>query len=204
MKKFLVLMLAAVISITAVEAQQLSKKELKAREKALQQEIAGYQAQGWTVAPGNLSMREQITRSKTFIYTLNDNGDPKYITGEAIVVAQTYKAAMQSAQNGVKLDAANKLHSELVALTTTDLANVEEANKEAISIDKVVSAAKEKVAATLSRGINLVTMHREVAHNGNIELRLVYAYDFEKMAENIKKAARQSLQEEVDKLKAQL
>ena len=30
------------------------------------------------------------------------------------------------------------------------------------------------------------------------------SYDFEKMAENIKKAARQSLQEEVDKLKAQL
>lgn len=197
-------MLAAVIGITAVSAQQLSKKELKAREKALQQEIAGYQAEGWTVAPGNLSMREQITRSKNFIYAVNDNGDPKYITGEAIVVAQTYKAAMQSAQNGVKMDAAGKLHSEITALTNTDLGNLEGANKEAVSVDKVVTAAKEKVAATLSRGINLVTMHREVSHNGNIELRLVYAYDFDKMMENAKKAARQALQEEIDNLRTQL
>ena len=203
MKKLLIIVLAAVIGMTAVEAQQLSKRDLKAQKKALQQEIANYQAQGWTVAPGNLSMAEQITRSKTFINALNDNGEPKYVTGEAIAVAQTYKAAMQSALSGVKLNAASQINSEMHALTAADLANVEEANKEAISIDKVVTAARDKVAATLSRGINLVTMHRELK-NGNIELRLVYAYDFDRMMDNAKKATRQALQEEIDQLKKQL
>ena len=52
MKKILILLLAAVVSITAVEAQQLSKRELKAQKKALQKEVAGYVAEGWKVLPG--------------------------------------------------------------------------------------------------------------------------------------------------------
>ena len=201
MKKLLIIVLAAVIGMTAVEAQQLSKRDLKAQKKALQQEIANYQAQGWTVAPGNLSMAEQITRSKTFINALNDNGEPKYVTGEAIAVAQTYKAAMQSALSGVKLNAASQINSEMNALTAADLANVEEANKEAISID-IQDQLIDKFGAE-ARGINLVTMHRELK-NGNIELRLVYAYDFDRMMDNAKKATRQALQEEIDQLKKQL
>ena len=64
MKKILILLLTALVSITAVEAQQLSKRELKAQKKALQKEVAAYQAEGWTVAPGNLPLAEQLRHTR--------------------------------------------------------------------------------------------------------------------------------------------
>ena len=121
MKKFLILILAVTLGISATDAQQLSKREIKAQKKALQQEIAGYQAQGWTVAPGNLSMAEQITRSKSFITAMDENNEAKYVIAEATTTAETHKAAMQSAQSAVKLAAANTIHGEdyLTLLTCT-------------------------------------------------------------------------------------
>lgn len=198
MKKFLILILAVTLGISATDAQQLSKREIKAQKKALQQEIAGYQAQGWTVAPGNLSMAEQITRSKSFITAMDENNEAKYVIAEATTTAETYKAAMQSAQSAVKLVAANALQGELVSLTETSLANSEEAALQAVSVDEVVTAAKELVATSLPRGILLVSMYREVGNN--VQLRLMYAYDYAKVLDSAKAATRQTLQDKIDKL----
>lgn len=198
MKKFLILILAVTLGISATDAQQLSKREIKAQKKALQQEIAGYQAQGWTVAPGNLSMAEQITRSKSFITAMDENNEAKYVIAETTTTAETYKAAMQSAQSAVKLVAANALQGELVSLTETSLANSEEAALQAVSVDEVVTAAKELVATSLPRGILLVSMYREVGNN--VQLRLMYAYDYAKVLDSAKAATRQTLKDKIDKL----
>ena len=198
MKKFLILMLAVTLGISATDAQQLSKREIKAQKKALQQEIAGYQAQGWTVAPGNLSMAEQITRSKSFITAMDENNEAKYVIAEATTTAETHKAAMQSAQSAVKLAAANTIHGEIMSLTETSLANSEEAALQAVSVDEFVTAAKELVAASLPRGILLISMYREVGNN--VQLRLMYAYDYAKVLDSAKAATRQTLQDKIDKL----
>lgn len=198
MKKFLILILTVTLGISATDAQQLSKREIKAQKKALQQEIAGYQAQGWTVAPGNLSMAEQITRSKSFITAMDENNEAKYVIAEATTTAETHKAAMQSAQSAVKLAAANTIHGEIMSLTETSLANSEEAALQAVSVDEFVTAAKELVAASLPRGILLISMYREVGNN--VQLRLMYAYDYAKVLDSAKAATRQTLQDKIDKL----
>ena len=198
MMKFLILILAVTLGISATDAQQLSKREIKAQKKALQQEIAGYQAQGWTVAPGNLSMAEQITRSKSFITAMDENNEAKYVIAEATTTAETHKAAMQSAQSAVKLAAANTIHGEIMSLTETSLANSEEAALQAVSVDEFVTAAKELVAASLPRGILLISMYREVGNN--VQLRLMYAYDYAKVLDSAKAATRQTLQDKIDKL----
>lgn len=198
MKKFLILILAVTLGISATDAQQLSKREIKAQKKALQQEIAGYQAQGWTVAPGNLSMAEQITRSKSFITAMDENNEAKYVIAEATTTAETHKAAMQSAQSAVKLAAANTIHGEIMSLTETSLANSEEAALQAVSVDEFVTAAKELVAASLPHGILLISMYREVGNN--VQLRLMYAYDYAKVLDSAKAATRQTLQDKIDKL----
>ncbi|MBQ3209664.1 MAG: hypothetical protein IJB23_07600 [Alistipes sp.] len=204
MKKILILLLAAVVSITAVEAQQLSKRELKAQKKALQKEVAGYVAEGWKVLPGELNISEQVTRSKSFKTALDDNGEQKYVVAQVTAVGQTYKAALFAAQNGAKVQAANALKGELEQLTKIDLANVEDANKEAISVDKVVSAAMERVSASLGQGVILTTMHREVAHNGNVEIVFGCAYSYKKIKELAVEAQKKSLKEEIDELRKQL
>lgn len=190
--------MAVTLGISATDAQQLSKREIKAQKKALQQEIAGYQAQGWTVAPGNLSMAEQITRSKSFITAMDENNEAKYVIAEATTTAETHKAAMQSAQSAVKLAAANTIHGEIMSLTETSLANSEEAALQAVSVDEFVTAAKELVAASLPRGILLISMYREVGNN--VQLRLMYAYDYAKVLDSAKAATRQTLQDKIDKL----
>lgn len=203
MKKILILLLAAVVSITAVEAQQLSKRELKAQKKALQKEVAGYVAEGWKVLPGELSIGEQITRSKSFQNAI-ENDEQKYVVAQVTAVGQTYKAALFAAQNGAKVQAANALKGQLEQLTKTSLANVEDANKEAISVDKVVSAAMERVSASLGQGIILTTMHRDVPQNGNVEVVFGCAYSYKKIKELAVEAQKKSLKQEIDELHKKL
>lgn len=203
MKKILILLLAAVVSITAVEAQQLSKRELKAQKKALQKEVAGYVAEGWKVLPGELTIGEQITRSKSFQNAV-ENDEQKYVVAQVTAVGQTYKAALFAAQNGAKVQAANALKGQLEQLTKTSLANVEDANKEAISVDKVVSAAMERVSASLGQGIILTTMHRDVPQNGNVEVVFGCAYSYKKIKELAVEAQKKSLKQEIDELHKKL
>jgi hypothetical protein len=143
-------------------------------------------------------MAEQITRSKSFITAMDENNEAKYVIAEATTTAETHKAAMQSAQSAVKLAAANTIHGEIMSLTETSLANSEEAALQAVSVDEFVTAAKELVAASLPRGILLISMYREVGNN--VQLRLMYAYDYAKVLDSAKAATRQTLQDKIDKL----
>ena len=204
MKKILILLLAAVVGISAVEAQQLSKREIKAQKKELQKEVAGYVAEGWKVNPGDLNITEQVSRGKSFRNMLDENGESKYVVAQVTAVGQTYKAAQFAAQSGAKIEAANALKGEIEQLVKTDLANVEAANKEAVSVDKVVSAVMERVSASLGQGIILVTMHRTVPHNGNVEVNFACAYSYKKLKELAVEAQKKSLQEEIDELRKNL
>ena len=204
MKKILILLLAAVVGISAVEAQQLTKRQLKAQQKELKKEVAGYVAEGWKVNPGDLNITEQVSRGKSFRNMLDENGESKYVVAQVTAVGQTYKAAQFAAQSGAKIEAANALKGEIEQLVKTDLANVEAANKEAVSVDKVVSAVMERVSASLGQGIILVTMHRTVPHNGNVEVNFACAYSYKKLKELAVEAQKKSLQQEIDELRKQL
>lgn len=204
MKKILILLLAAVVGISAVEAQQLTKRQLKAQQKELKKEVAGYVAEGWKVNPGDLNITEQVSRGKSFRNMLDENGESKYVVAQVTAVGQTYKAAQFAAQSGAKIEAANALKGEIEQLVKTDLANVEAANKEAVSVDKVVSAVMERVSASLGQGIILVTMHRTVPHNGNVEVNFACAYSYKKLKELAVEAQKKSLQEEIDELRKNL
>lgn len=204
MKKILILLLAAVVGTSAVEAQQLTKRQLKAQQKELKKEVAGYVAEGWKVNPGDLNITEQVSRGKSFRNMLDENGESKYVVAQVTAVGQTYKAAQFAAQSGAKIEAANALKGEIEQLVKTDLANVEAANKEAVSVDKVVSAVMERVSASLGQGIILVTMHRTVPHNGNVEVNFACAYSYKKLKELAVEAQKKSLQEEIDELRKNL
>ena len=204
MKKILILLLAAVVGISAVEAQQLTKRQLKAQQKELKKEVAGYVAEGWKVNPGDLNITEQVSRGKSFRNMLDENGESKYVVAQVTAVGQTYKAALFAAQSGAKVQAANALKGEIEQLVKTDLANVEDANKEAVSVDKVVSAAMERVSASLGQGVILTTMHRDVPQNGNVEVVFGCAYSYKKLKELAVEAQKKSLKEEVEELHKKL
>ena len=71
-------------------------------------------------------------------------------------------------------------------------------------MDKVVSAAMERVSASLGQGIILTTMHRDVPQNGNVEVVFGCAYSYKKIKELAVEAQKKSLKQEIDELHKKL
>ena len=194
MKKILILMLAAVIGITAVEAQP-TKKQLK----AIKSEIATWQAEGWKVAPGDLTIAEQILQSKEYADKKNEDGEPIYLIGTSTAVGETFKAAQLSAMRGVKMQALEQLESDITAVIQNDLANKQQSLDKAVSVDKVLNRTMEVISNRLPRGIKIVSVYRELTTK-TVEVRMSYAYNYDKVVEMIKATTSQALEDEIEEM----
>lgn len=192
MKKILVLMLAAVIGITAVEAQP-TKKELK----AIKSEISAWQQEGWKVAPGDLSIAEQILSLKEYTNKKNNEGEPLYLIGSSTAVGETFKAAQLSAMRGVKMQALDQLDTEITAIIENDLANKQQGLDKAVSVDKVLSRTKEVISNRLPRGIKVVSVYRELKTK-TVEVRMAYAYNYDKVIDMLNASASKALEDEIE------
>ena len=182
MKKILVVLLAAIVGISAVNAQP-TKKQLK----AVKSEVAAWTAEGWKVAPGNSTMAEQIIMQKEYAKKVNNEGEPLYVFGESTAVGQTFKAAQLSVMRGV------------TAIIQNDLANKQQSLDKAVSVDKVLNRTKEVISNRLPRGIKVVTVYRELKTK-NVEVRAMYAYNYDKVHDMIAAAASEALEKEIDEM----
>lgn len=188
-------MLAAVIGITAVEAQP-TKKQLK----AIKSEIADWQSEGWTVAPGDLSIAEQILAQKEYTNKKNSEGEPLYLIGSSTAVGETFKAAQLSAMRGVKMQALDQLDTEITAIIENDLANKQQNLDKAVSVDKVLSRTKEVISNRLPRGIKVVSVYRELKSKKAVEVRMAYAYNYDKVIEMLNASASKALEDEIEEM----
>lgn len=194
MKKILVVLLAAIVGISAVNAQP-TKKQLK----AVKSEVAAWTAEGWKVAPGNSTMAEQIIMQKEYAKKVNNEGEPLYVFGESTAVGQTFKAAQLSVMRGVKMNALEQLDTEITAIIQNDLANKQQNLDKAVSVDKVLNRTKEVISNRLPRGIKVVTVYRELKTK-NVEVRAMYAYNYDKVHDMIAAAASEALEKEIDEM----
>ena len=194
MKKILILMLAAVIGITAVEAQP-TKKQLK----AIKSEIASWQAEGWKAAPGDPTIAEQILKSKEYDDKKNEDDEPLYLIGTSTAVGETFKAAQLSAMRGVKKQAIEQLESDITSIIQEDLANKQQGLDNAVSPDKVLNRTMEVASKRLPRGIKIVSVYRELKTK-TVEVRMSYAYNYDKVVEMIKATTSQALEDEIEEM----
>ena len=194
MKKIIVMMLAVLVGITAVEAQP-TKKQLK----AIKSEMATWQSEGWKVAPGDLSMAEQILMQKEYAQKKNNDGEPLYLIGTSTAVGQTFKAAQLSVMRGVKMQALEQLDTEITAIIQNDLANKQQSLDQAVSADKVLSRTKEVISNRLPRGIKIISVYRELKTK-NVEVRMSFAYNYDKVHEMLQSAASKALEDEIEEM----
>jgi len=194
MKKILVVLLAAIVGISAVNAQP-TKKQLK----AVKSEVAAWTAEGWKVAPGNSTMAEQIIMQNEYAKKVNNEGEPLYVFGESTAVGQTFKAAQLSVMRGVKMNALEQLDTEITAIIQNDLANKQQNLDKAVSVDKVLNRTKEVISNRLPRGIKVVTVYRELKTK-NVEVRAMYAYNYDKVHDMLAAAASEALEKEIDEM----
>ena len=194
MKKIIVMMLAVLVGITAVEAQP-TKKQLK----AIKSEMATWQSEGWKVAPGDLSMAEQILMQKEYAQKKNNDGEPLYLIGTSTAVGETFKAAQLSVMRGVKMQALEQLDTEITAIIQNDLANKQQSLDKAVSADKVLSRTKEVISNRLPHGIKIISVYRELKTK-NVEVRMSFAYNYDKVHEMLQAAASKALEDEIEEM----
>lgn len=180
MKKLLILSMMLGLCIATISAQ--TRKEIKAAEKALQQEVNALIADGWRVSPGQLSLIDQQRRAKKFQNELDAEGYPKYVTGNAQSVGRNYDAAKMQALEFAKQDAARKVQSDVAGIVENDLSNEQLAPGEAESTVETVLASKSFFKQKMGRSITLMECYR-VLPNRNTEVMTVVAFDARKVLE---------------------
>ncbi len=186
MKRFLVLLLVAVMGLSAAEAK-VNKKDLK-------KQVKSYVKEGWVVPIGSAPIGDQITRSLEFQQALDDNGEPKYVIGEAMSIGENYDAAHFQAVELVKLDIAGRMASDVTALINNNVANKQLGEEQAASLVKTVAGGKSLISAKLGRIVELVNVYRKTKAK-TVEVRMVCSYNYK----NAMKAAHAAIREELEK-----
>ena len=182
MKKIFVLMLAALVGISSVNAANPAKDAKKEGKKLM--------SEGWKSAPGKLPIVTQLENAYTKQLESDENGYPKFIVGDAMSIGENFDGAKFLA----KLDIAGKIATEVTALIETQIANKQLDPGEAATIAETVGASKNLISKRIGTVIPLMECYR-ILPNKNTEVRVMIGYSH-KLA---LKAAKEVVHEELEK-----
>lgn len=219
MRKFFMVSLTILLSLTAVsgysqstkeqrkERQELakaSKKELNEKaSKASRKEAKRLSKEGWKTAPGALPLEKQLDRSYLMQYQYDSDGFPKFLMAEAMSTGGNYDAAKMQALELAKQNLAGQIQTEVTALIENTVANEQMDQGEAASITRSVMAAKNLISQSIGRVIPVVESYRVVnGNNREVLVRVAYSQDMAKAA--AKKAVRKELEARGDSLHGKL
>jgi hypothetical protein len=209
MKKNLLITMIICFLITSVNplvAQQSDKqlkKQLKSRAiRQARKEAKKLKKQGYYLAPGEAPLDKTLELAWKYKLQMDDDGYPKYIFANGIVVAETQTAAKVQAYETAKLELAGKIATNTAALIKSNIVNQQLNAEEAASITKIVAVAKNMIAQKIGRVITLVELYKKVGKGIEVNIRI--AYNSEIAYEIAKNVIRKKLEEETDLLQEEL
>lgn len=217
MKRFFMVAMSLIIAVEVLGAQDLKDSRRQCRDteiytmkelnekasKAAKKEAKKLAKEGWVVAPGHLPLEKQLDRTYQLQYEINENGEPKYIIGDAMSIGESYDAAKFQATELVKLDIASKIQADMTELIENTRANKQLNDEQAASIIESLGASKSLVSQKIGR-INPIVECYRTKQNRNKEVRLMVAYDYQKALDAAKAAIRESLEKKGEDLHEQL
>ncbi len=176
------------------------KKELKDKPlKIAKKEAKRLKKQGYYVPPGKLPLMEQLEKSYIKQAEDDENGIPRWITGEATSIANTKIAAKNQAIEAAKLELAGKLETTIVGLVENSFANNQINMEEAASLTKTVTASKNVISQKIGRIIVLLEAYRDL-DNKNVEATMTIAYSFDTALQQARETLREELEEDAEDL----
>ena len=217
MKKFFVMMMAALM-VCSVSNAQTTRQSIKERRaiakqsqtelnkrasKAARKEAKTLKKEGWKVAPGQLPLDEQLDKSYTMYYEYEENGLPKYIVGDAMSPGATYDAAKMQAIELAKTNLAGMIQTEVTALTESTVANEQMTQEQAASIVRTVQASKNLIVQRLGRTVPVIECYRTLP-NKTVEVRVTVTYNAKMAIEQAKEIVKAQLEEKGEDLHNQL
>ena len=105
--------------IYKMSKEELNQKATKDARKAAKE----YKKEGWKAAPGALPLEKQLDRLYLMRMEVDADMYPKYLTGEAMSIAESYDAAKIQAMELARLNLAGQLQSEVTALVENSVGN---------------------------------------------------------------------------------
>lgn len=208
MKKtiFILIALMIITIINPISAQQTDKeltKKLKTKAiRAARKEAKQYKKDGYYNVPGSPPLDMQLERSWKYYYMTDEDGSPAYMTATGIAVGETHFAASIAAREMAKLTIAGAATSKVAEIINTNVANNPLNTEDAISVTKVVAAAKTLVAERLTSLETLVEMHKKIGKN--VEINIVLAFSSKVAKEIANNVIRKSLEEETNLLQGDI
>lgn len=193
---------------------QSSKEQIKERKehmKSLRSELnqksskdarkdaKKYRKEGWSTSPGALPIEKQLDRSYLMESDIDENGYPKFITGEAQSIGENYDAAKMQALELAKQNLAGQIQTEITALVENTVANKQLSQEQAASVTQSVMSSKNLISQSIGRIIPVVELYRTLP-NKNKEVRVRIAYNHEMAKEAAKKIVREDLEKKGEKL----
>ena len=186
------------------ELSQMTKQELNERaSKSARKAAKEYKKDDWMVAPGNLPIEKQLDRAYQMELQYDESGYPKYVTGEAQSVGDTFDAALMQANELARINLAESIQKELTIIAETNLANSQEARMDAASVVETIMASKSIVEQKLGRVIPIVELYREL-RAGRKEVRVVIGYAYEDAMSIAKDALREELKNKAEELQEEV
>ena len=170
--------------IYKMSKEELNQKATKDARKAAKE----YKKEGWKAAPGALPLEKQLDRLYLMRMEVDADMYPKYLTGEAMSIAESYDAAKIQAMELARLNLAGQLQSEVTALVENSVGNQQMSREEAASITQTIM-------------VPVLECYRE-KDNKNKEVRVVISYNTEMATEMAKRLIRQELEKKGEQLRS--
>ena len=208
MKEFLfVIIMIFLVGTTATYAQEMTdgiKKEMnKKAGKNARKEAKRYKKEGWEVAMGALPIEKQFSRAYMMEYDVEDNGLPKFVTGEAMSIGEHYDAAKMQALQLAKQNLAGKIQTEVSALVEGLVVNKQLTVDEVTSLLETTKTSKALISQNLGHILTITEMYRTL-ENGSKEVLVRVAYNNGFAMEAAKLTIRQSMKAKGDDLSGKL
>ena len=154
--------------IYKMSKEELNQKATKDARKAAKE----YKKEGWKAAPGALPLEKQLDRLYLMRMEVDADMYPKYLTGEAMSIAESYDAAKIQAMELARLNLAGQLQSEVTALVENSVGNQQMSREEAASITQTIMESKALFSQNLGRVLYPFALHLAASVGGEVDVRL--------------------------------
>lgn len=172
-----------------IKASKESRKQAKEMKK-----------EGWKVAPGALSLEQQIERSSLYQNMFEEDAvTPMYVWGDASTTAENYDAGKMQALELARLNLVGSIEANITQIVENNRDNKQLSAGRAASVVKTLSASKTFITQKLGQTIPIIDTYRELP-NGNVVVRVQTFYSMEKAREIALDVVRGELEKEGEDL----
>lgn len=196
MKKIILLAMISIVTFSSVFAEdsydKQAKKVAKEWTSGKKDKVTGLREPIWRVPLGAQPLEMQLAKAFRMANEVTEDGDPKWIMGEAMSPGQTYDAAKKQALSLAIGQLAQKIQSTIAEEIETANGNSQLGKGEAVSVTETVTASTQWVTGTIKKVVTVIEAYQNLP-NQNFNVRVMVAYNEQKAMSAAKEALREEM-----------